>query len=152
MLEFHLPHLTEFIVLRIVRSPSALIPKSATPADPRQRRRCWASPGPSGGRTRTQGFSDCRSGYLWIVPITCLFRECKRSLSVVFLGCLDGFCDRKVSKRSSARCDHERSCTVGLLCGIPLTWRSPTARQPGAVLDESVTCAAAQLCPQAGVW
>jgi hypothetical protein len=65
-----------------------------------------------------------------MVPITCGFRECKRSLSAVILGYLDVFRDRRVSKRSSAHCDHRRSWTLGS-CGILSAWRSPTARQPG---------------------
>ena len=76
-----------------------------------------------GSNPEPQGFSDRDSGWSWAAPITCGFRDCKHSLSLVILGCLDRFCDRRVSKRSSARRDH-RSCTLGLV------WRPVDLAQP----------------------
>jgi hypothetical protein len=55
---------------------------------------------------RTSGFSDRCCGCSWIAPITCGVCTSKRSSSVVAWGCLDAFCDRKVSKRSLAQRDH----------------------------------------------
>jgi len=64
---------------------------------------------------QTYRFSDRSCGCLWITPITCGFRDCKRSSSVVIFGYLDVFCDHKVSKRSTAHCDQLRSWTLGLV-------------------------------------
>ena len=52
---------------------------------------------------QTQGFSDRDCGCSWIAPVTCVFRDCKRSSLVVVFGHLDGFCNHKVSKRSAQR-------------------------------------------------
>jgi hypothetical protein len=71
-----------------------------------------------------QGFSDRGRGCLWIALVTCIFCDCKRSLSVVIFGYLDGFCDHKVSKRSSAQRDRRRSCTPGVVWR-PLDLASP---------------------------
>ena len=52
---------------------------------------------------RIQGFWDGSCGYSSIAPITCGFRNRNRASSAVIFGCLDVFCDHKVSKRSLVR-------------------------------------------------
>lgn len=105
-----------------------------------------------GAVTRTQGFSDRHCGCSWIAPVTCDFRDRKRSLLVVVFGYLDGFCDHKVSKRSSAPRDHYRQI---LHAGGRVASRRSGAARPrassGAAVGGSATYAV-RFCPRVGVW
>jgi hypothetical protein len=85
------------------------------------------------------------------VPITCGFRDCKRSLSAVIFGYLDGFCDHKVSKRSTAQRDQRPiTCTLGVV-GNPVDSEPDHTPTREAALDATGMCAI-RLCPRIGVW
>jgi hypothetical protein len=47
----------------------------------------WTISGRGSGKLRIQGFSNHYCGSLWIVLVTCGFRDCERWSSVVFGGC-----------------------------------------------------------------
>lgn len=84
-----------------------------------------------GSRGGPRGSSDHCCGCSWIVLVTSGFRGCKRSSSAVIFGCLDGFCDHKVSKRSAVSiiADLARWCSCGVPSGSAPGWRVVALRE-----------------------
>jgi hypothetical protein len=97
-----------------------------------------------GVEPRTQGFSDDGSGCSWIALITCAFCNYKRSSSVVIFCYLDEFCDHKVSKRSSARRDRRRFCTLGVVwCPLDLASPDHTPARGQSTVPPHAPCSSA---------
>jgi hypothetical protein len=134
----------------ITENTEAVAAPPATTASERMVRTMVEPVGRLGIEPRTQGFSDRRCGCSWIALITCGFRDCKRSLSVVVFGYLEVFCDHKVSNDQPLN----GPLTILDAGGRVVFRRSGLARphgSPGAALDDTGAYVT-RLCPRADVW